>query len=227
MKCTIVQRSGNECYQSNHPIFSSTLVAGCQSLIRNRRCGEISIEVLGGGLDTADDLCSIKNNEGMVTMAQTDNLTGVGNLDGLSDFLVSELHGLALTSKPYQDRFLCCDIDDFRSYVDCHGFQESDQALVELASCLKSAGLEVYRFAGDGFVARSATAPLKDLMKHRELTIRQAMVEINLPLNRQRLHRCRSWILAHLQLGIVQPKILGDAIKCIQPKEWERTLSTN
>jgi diguanylate cyclase (GGDEF)-like protein len=151
---------------------------------------------------------------------QTDALTGAGSRAGLSSDLCSELHRLAHIKKRFEASFLCCDIDDFKTYIDYHGLTESDAALIELAGCLKDAGLDVYRFGGDEFVARGATSRLEGLMQHRGLTVRQTIVDVDLPLDRPRLHRCHSWILAHLQLGVVQPKVIGDTIHCRPPAEW-------
>jgi diguanylate cyclase (GGDEF)-like protein len=151
---------------------------------------------------------------------QTDALTGAGSRAGLSSDLCSELHRLAHLKKRLEASFLCCDIDDFKTYIDYQGLSESDTALIELASCLKDSELDDYRFGGDEFVARGATTVLDGLMQHRGLTVRQTIVDINLPLDRSRLHRCHSWILAHLQLGVVQPKVIGDTIQCRPPEEW-------
>jgi GGDEF domain-containing protein len=150
----------------------------------------------------------------------TDTLTGLGSWQGLSSRLNSELFRLAAEQRDFRESFLCCDIDVFKSYVDVHGFAASDAALVELAQCLRESGHAIFRAGGDEFVVWGATSTLVGLMQHRGLIVRQTLVDVALPLDRARLHRCHSWILAHLRLGIVQPQAIGEAIRCVPPAEW-------
>jgi len=66
----------------------------------------------------------------------TDALTGVGSRDALDMYLTTELHRLARLDRRYNERFLCCDIDNFGHHTESLGFHGSDVTLVDLAASM-------------------------------------------------------------------------------------------
>jgi len=82
----------------------------------------------------------------------TDNLTGVYNRKGLSEFLERELPRAKRYKKPLS--FVLTDIDDFKSINDSMGHQAGDFVLREFAGILKNSFRRpdiVTRFGGDEF----------------------------------------------------------------------------
>ena len=73
------------------------------------------------------------------------------------------LDEFAHKAENFTEAFLCCNVNDFGEFVDCHGYHPSDDLLIQLAERLKDTGKIVYRFGGNTFVVRGQDCLIPDL----------------------------------------------------------------
>lgn len=150
---------------------------------------------------------------------EIDLLTGCRSKQALEWDLYSAIEAAARERGRYLQSFLCCDVDNFSQYVDYHGFGSSDELLIHLANRLKCTGKAVYRYSGDEFVVLGQGDSLCNL-HDLGVDVRQCVVEVDLPIEKARLKRAKSWVMFHLHYGLVQPRLEGVRILCGENAAW-------
>ena len=153
-----------------------------------------------------------------------DQLTGCHSKQQLELDLWNELGPVAFANRAqtvYTEQFLCCDINHFTEYLNQFGHHGGDEIIVKIARILESTEKTVYRFGGDEFVIPGVSAPIDDI-DHYDLpvSIRQCIVDVELPIIEHRGLTATSWIIAHVQMALVQPSILNPNLVCRAPGEW-------
>jgi diguanylate cyclase (GGDEF)-like protein len=147
-----------------------------------------------------------------------DGLTGCKNRDRLWFQIGHDLRN-SDTSR-YQESFLCCDLDHLIDHLDVHGHHGGDAVIIDLAKRLADPSHDVYRFGGDEFVVQGQSSPIDGLCDDLVVPVRQCVVHVDLPIVQRRSIRATSWVMAHLQMALVQPKLINAAIRCVAPAEW-------
>ena len=146
-----------------------------------------------------------------------DALTGCLNKRKLEFDLKRELGNS--DAERFRETFLCCDLHHLVDYLNIHGHHGGDAAILAVAKLLQAYDKRVYRFGGDEFIVRGLSTPIEDANERLPLQIRQCVVNVNLPIQRGRDISSTSWVLAHLQLALVQPNMVNDTIDCVSPSE--------
>ena len=123
-------------------------------------------------------------------------------------------------SDKYIENFLCFDIHHLVDHVGQYGHHGGDAAIQEVASRLLKTGKDVYRFGGDEFVVTGVGTPIANVDDGLAVKLRQCVVAVDLPIQFDRSIRATSWIIAHIQMAMVQPARINDTICCTAPKEW-------
>ena len=146
-----------------------------------------------------------------------DALTGCLNKRKLEFDLGRELRDSDAAN--FRESILCCDLHHLVDYLNVHGIHEGDAAIVAVANLLQASGKQVYRFAGDEFVVRGLSTPIENANETLPVHIRQCVVNVDLPVEPSRYISSTSWLMAHLQIALVQPKMLNEPVNCIAPEE--------
>ena len=132
--------------------------------------------------------------------------------------------GTALHDRPpkrFTESYLCCDIEHLGARLDTHGHHAGDAAIIEVANRLKQYGRELYWVGGDEFVIVGIDSSVPDINNGLSIQIRQCVLEVDLPVSIDRSQRVKSWLLAHVQMALVQPAILNNNMRCSEPPEWD------
>jgi GGDEF domain-containing protein len=151
-----------------------------------------------------------------------DGLTGCGSHFALVKYVNLEILSAGNSATRFAESSLCCDIDNFMRFVDYNGFGRSDEVLVRLARRLMDltpAG-SVYRFGGDEFVVRGIGSLIPNLDADLGVTLKQAIVTVDVSTDRARHHRVTSWVMLHLHRGVVESSVEGVHIHCNDRPEW-------
>ena len=148
-----------------------------------------------------------------------DPLTSTRSKSSLNWDVYCAVDEAARSGKNYVESFLCCDVDNFSHFVNCHGHGFSDQSLVKLADRLKTLNKPVYRHGGDEFVVVGQAETLGTL-RDLDISVRQCVVHVNLEIDFARRCRAGSWIMYHIHRGCVQCKTEGDRILCCNNPAW-------
>ena len=121
----------------------------------------------------------------------------------------------------FTTRYLCIDIDDFRSYAYIHGIPGSDAVLALLGEQLRHRypGASVYRIGGDEFVVELAQSSPVSIPSIPGITLKHSVVEVSARRDRRRLHHLHRLILFHLDEGIVTSSPEGTTICVRYPVE--------
>jgi diguanylate cyclase (GGDEF)-like protein len=149
-----------------------------------------------------------------------DALTGLRARAGLKARLRAATSGSSWTDTTlYQERFLCVDLDNFKSYLDPHGLAAGDVVLRGLADGLREhfGGEDVYRFGGDEFVVvlgdREAWLPAAPT----DVTLSHAIVAVAMHRNPARPHHVYEWIETHLDGAMLLASRGGSRLACEDP----------
>ena len=138
---------------------------------------------------------------------ETDPLTGCKSRFQLQQDVNQRTRGDGYQDiRPFTNRYLCLDIDDFRSYGDVYGPLAGDEVLVELARQLRQTypDASVYRIGGDEFVVELGNQAFSALPSIDGITPKYSIVTIRSVRDRKRLHHLNRRILFHLDEGIVE-----------------------
>ena len=147
---------------------------------------------------------------------ETDLLTGCFNRFKLIQMINSSTLGKGWDDHSvYEEKFLCLDIDNFKSYIDIHGLRESDRVLVAIAERLRTLYPRgnVYRFGGDEFVVVLGDHEIENLDIPYDVTLKQSRVHVSVSRNQRRNHHVNREILFHLDKGIVESTEDGNEIR--------------
>jgi diguanylate cyclase (GGDEF)-like protein len=150
---------------------------------------------------------------------ERDGLTGVK-----SRFQLEQDVNRALWGEGWNDisvlhnRYLCLDIDDFKSYVDIHGLTKGDEVLVEIARDLGEnyPGANIYRAGGDEFVVELGGVSFNPLRLNHAVTLKYSIVNVMVQRNTRRHHALRV-IVFYLDKGIVEASERVTNIACKYP----------
>jgi diguanylate cyclase (GGDEF)-like protein len=147
---------------------------------------------------------------------QNDALTGALSRAQLEYDVADELFHAGRSGQHYVSSFLCLDIEDFQTYLDYHGFAESDSVLVALAERLRSEypGHKLYRFGGDEFVVAGANTMKPGVSSGLPVRVKHAIVSVNTAVQKGRHHRAKSWVLLFIHSGVVRSIVGGVEIVC-------------
>jgi len=117
-------------------------------------------------------------------------------------------------TSPFIGRYLCVDIDDFKSYLDVQGLQAGDAVLVSLARQLRCLYPEanVYRIGGDDFVVELGEGDVKALPPIDGLTVKYSLVSFKAARDRDRLHHLNGRIVFHLDEGLLRASPAGTVL---------------
>ena len=63
-------------------------------------------------------------------------------------------------------------------------------------------------------------SPIPDIDSNLPVKIRQCVVDVDLPRSIKYSGRAKSWVIAHLQMAMVQPKMINETIYCCEPDAW-------
>ncbi len=119
----------------------------------------------------------------------------------------------------YKERFLCIDINCFKSFVDHEGFERSDKVLVTLGEALRGHFGEssVYRHGGDEFVVVLGDRPASMPTPTEQITLKHSVVNVAVHRNPQLNRHINGWIEHHIQAGILASSQFGTVIECGDP----------
>jgi len=118
----------------------------------------------------------------------------------------------------FRSKYLCLDIDNFKSYIDVHGLTAGDEVLVEIANRLrgKYPDANVYRIGGDEFVVELGDLPFMPLQLDHDVNLKYSIVDVAVQRNDQR-HHANSVIMFNLDKGIVEASEQVTNIECKYP----------
>ena len=145
-----------------------------------------------------------------------DALTGALSRAQLEYDVTNDVFHAGRSGLNYVNSFLCLDIENFQTYLDYHGFGESDSVLVSLADRLRSEypGHKVYRFGGDEFVVAGANTMKPGVSCALPVRVKHAIVNVNTRVQHGRHHRAKSWVLLYIHSGVVRSSVGGVELVC-------------
>ena len=147
---------------------------------------------------------------------EIDRLTKCSNRSKLMQTINSDTFGKGWDDhSTYNNSFLCIDIDNFKHFIDIHGFQESDKVLIAIADKLKSFYSEenVYRFGGDEFVVVLGNQRFKNIDIPYDVILKNTIVHVSVTRNQRRNHHIIREILFYLDKGIIESTDKGNEIR--------------
>jgi diguanylate cyclase (GGDEF)-like protein len=146
--------------------------------------------------------------------SEQDALTGLPSKASLEERVRLDVY--TAPDRTLRADFLCIDIEDFARYLANYGFGPADQALVDLASELVRVYGEgnVYRFGGDEFVVRNVRKLSPKIQEKFEFRLKEAHVDIEIPVDHRRESRAASWVMLHIHRGVVESKQGGREFVC-------------
>ena len=149
---------------------------------------------------------------------QTDALTRTGSRSHFETCLGVELH--STDAAPYRQSFLCCDIHHLIDHLNQYGHHGGDSAIIAVSNRLREFAYVIHRFGCDEFVLTGIKSPIPDIDSNLPVKIRQCVVDVDLPRSIKYSGRAKSWVIAHLQMAMVQPKMINETIYCCEPDAW-------
>lgn len=147
---------------------------------------------------------------------EMDGLTGAKSRFQLEYDLNRALWGNGWSDRSiFRNRYLCLDIDNFKSYVDVHGLPAGDEVLVEIARQLgeKYPNANIYRIGGDEFVVELGALPCVPLQVDPDVNLKYSIVDVAAQRNERRHHAHRV-IMFYLDKGIVEASAQVTRIEC-------------
>jgi diguanylate cyclase (GGDEF)-like protein len=150
---------------------------------------------------------------------ESDALTGAKSRYQLQSDLDRALFGSGWNDRAiFRNRYLCLDIDNFKSYLDVHSLTAGDEILVEIARQLrlKYPNTNVYRFGGDEFVVELGDLPFVSLPVNSEIRLKYSIVNVVIHRN-DRKHHAHRVIMFYLDKGIVEASEEVTNIDCKYP----------
>jgi predicted signal transduction protein with EAL and GGDEF domain len=127
----------------------------------------------------------------------------------------------AAAATRYVQRFLCVDIDDFADFVGREGYSAGDAVVKNIADALRENYPQspIYRHSGDAFVVLVGPGGVIP-PSSESVTLKYASVATDLTIATGRQSRVASWVLAHIDMGVVRARKHGCLVECSEPEFW-------
>jgi GGDEF domain-containing protein len=143
-----------------------------------------------------------------------DPFTGAKTRAALNAYIEAAVHGEYPPDSFYEERFLCVDIHQFRTFVEKHGTNTAQDYLRSLAGALIGAyGPDrVYRFGGDDFVVLLGHDMVCSFPRNEEAKVKYSTVNVKAPRNQPHYQRTVAEIFYLLDKGMVMADPNGGTV---------------
>lgn len=120
----------------------------------------------------------------------------------------------------FENRYLCIDIDNFKSYLDHNGIAPGDNVLKDVADQLQKdyPACNVYRYGGDEFVVELGGEAIVPLPGNLPVTLKHSVVSVTLKRDTRIRWFLSTAILYHLEKGFMEATPKGTEIMFCYPE---------